>query len=114
MLDVDEVQRGGEPLVLALKQRLDADRSRGQVVLTGSSNFLAVRSLRESLAGRVAVLPVLPLAQAELLGTFAGFHDALRAGPAAIRALVGTTSWPRPHPAVADYTSGTLSERGVG
>ena len=36
---IDEVQRGGDPLILAVKQRLDGSRRPGQFVLTGSTNF---------------------------------------------------------------------------
>ena len=51
-LVIDEVQRGGEPLVRAIKQAVDLDPSPGQFVLTGSSNFLTVPTISESLAGR--------------------------------------------------------------
>ena len=43
---IDEVQRGGDRLVLAIKQVLDRSRSRGQLILTGSSNFLTTPAPR--------------------------------------------------------------------
>jgi predicted AAA+ superfamily ATPase len=52
-LIIDEVHRGGEPLVRAIKAQVDRDSSPGQFVLTGSSNFLTVPTISESLtAGR--------------------------------------------------------------
>lgn len=63
---IDEVQRGGDRLVLAIKQRLDADRSPGQLILTGSSNFLTTPALSESLAGRIDLLTLWPLSMGEL------------------------------------------------
>lgn len=65
---IDEVQRGGDGLVLAIKQRLDQDRSRGQYVLTGSTNFLTTPALSESLAGRIDLVTLWPLSMGELLG----------------------------------------------
>lgn len=63
---IDEVQRGGDPLVLALKVLLDSSREPGQVVLAGSTRFLTEPRLSESLAGRVRFLDLWPLAQAEI------------------------------------------------
>jgi len=65
-LFVDEVQRGGNPLVLALKVLLDGSQEPGQVVLAGSTRFLTEPRLSESLAGRVRFLDLWPLAQAEI------------------------------------------------
>src|SRR5690606_17556862 len=53
---IDEVQRGGDALVLAIKYLVDRDNSRGQFVLSGSTRFLTVPTLSESLAGRAAFL----------------------------------------------------------
>jgi predicted AAA+ superfamily ATPase len=63
---IDEVQRGGDSLVLAIKAAVDADNARGQFVLAGSTRFLAEPTLTESLAGRAAILEVLPFSQSEL------------------------------------------------
>lgn len=65
-LFIDEVQRGGNPLVLALKVLLDNSREPGQVVVAGSTRFLTEPRLSESLAGRVRFLDLWPLAQAEI------------------------------------------------
>jgi predicted AAA+ superfamily ATPase len=63
---IDEVQRGGEPLVRAIKARVDRDPRPGQFILTGSSNFLTVPTISESLAGRAGFLEVWPFTQGEL------------------------------------------------
>ncbi|MBI2683909.1 MAG: ATP-binding protein [Actinobacteria bacterium] len=65
---IDELQRAGDPLVLAVKQRLDASRAAGQYVLTGSTNFLTTPTVSESLAGRIDLITLWPLSMGELLG----------------------------------------------
>jgi len=65
-LILDEVQNA--PALLSyVKERIDADRgARGQWVLTGSQNLLLAAGVTESLAGRVALLRLLPLSLREL------------------------------------------------
>lgn len=65
-LIIDEVQRGGDPLVLAIKAAVDADASRGQFLLAGSTRFLAEPRLSESLAGRARFVDLWPLSQGEI------------------------------------------------
>ncbi len=79
-LVIDEVQRGGEPLVRAIKARVDRDPSPGQFVLTGSSNFLTVPTIAESLAGRAGFVEVWPFSQGELAIAMDRFVDAIFAG----------------------------------
>ncbi|MHB8340972.1 MAG: ATP-binding protein [Mycobacteriales bacterium] len=81
---IDEVQRGGEPLVRAIKAVVDRDPSPAQFVLTGSSNFLTVPTISESLAGRAGFVEVWPFAQGELAGGTDRFIDTMMAGPAAL------------------------------
>jgi uncharacterized protein len=81
-LAIDEVQRGGEPLVRAIKARVDRDSRPGQFVLTGSSNFLTVPTISESLAGRAGFVEVWPFTQGELAGIADRFVDAIFAGVA--------------------------------
>jgi uncharacterized protein len=89
-LFVDEVQRGGEPLVLALKVVLDGSQQPGQVVLAGSTRFLTEPRLSESLAGRVRFLDLWPLAQAEIEGSSAtNLVDALLSPTSELRAALG-------------------------
>jgi len=64
----DEVQYAPD-LLPYVKERIDADRARcGQYLLTGSQNLLLAEKITESLAGRVAVLRLLPLSRREMEG----------------------------------------------
>ena len=65
---IDEFQRGGDPLLLALKVALDRDRAAGQFVLAGSTRFLTTRRLSETLTGRIGILELLPLSAGEVRG----------------------------------------------
>ena len=73
---IDEVQRGGDDLVRAVKMAVDTDSTPGAFLLTGSADFLTVPVLSESLAGRAVFLELTPLSQAELEGG-AGFLEEL-------------------------------------
>jgi hypothetical protein len=83
---IDEFQRGGDPLLLAIKAMIDRDDRRGQVVLAGSTRFLAEPRLSESLAGPVRFLDLWPLSQGEIDGGDDGLLDAAFAGVEQIRA----------------------------
>jgi uncharacterized protein len=83
-LVIDEVQRGGEPLVRAIKAHVDRDPRPGQFVLTGSSNFLTVPTISESLAGRAGFVEVWPFTQGELADVADRFVDAIFEGTAAL------------------------------
>ncbi|MGH8200947.1 MAG: ATP-binding protein [Steroidobacteraceae bacterium] len=63
---IDEVQRAPEVL-LAIKQSVDEDPRPGRFLLTGSANLLTIRTVHESLAGRVEVIPLYPLGRSERL-----------------------------------------------
>jgi hypothetical protein len=63
---LDEVQNAPE-LLPYLKGRIDAARDdRGRWILTGSQQFALMRGVSESLAGRVAILELLPFSTLEL------------------------------------------------
>jgi len=76
---LDEVQRVPQ-IFVPLKARVDGRRRPGQVLLTGSANILFLPALADSLAGRMSILRMYPMAQSELSGTTPGFLDALFAG----------------------------------
>ena len=78
---LDEVQRAPE-LFLPIKVAVDRDRRPGRFVLTGSANVLALPRVSDSLAGRMEILTLWPLAQAEIEGTIPGFVDACFSGQA--------------------------------
>ena len=65
-LFIDEVQRGGDPLVIAVKHEVDRDTRKGRFVLAGSTRFLTEPRLSESLAGRVRFVDLWPLSQGEI------------------------------------------------
>jgi len=79
---IDEFQGGGDPLLIALKARLDSDRTPGQFVLAGSTQFLAMRTISETLTGRIGVLDLLPLSVGEIRSRNEEFIDHLFAGAA--------------------------------
>ncbi len=63
---LDEVQYAPE-LLPYIKERIDIDRSlKGRYIITGSQNLLVMKRVTESLAGRSAVLRLLPLSFHEL------------------------------------------------
>jgi len=71
---IDEIQRAPE-LFLPLKLRVDRDRTPGRFLLTGSANVLALPKVADSLAGRMEVIDLLPLSQAEIEGASDNFVD---------------------------------------
>ncbi|WP_206443399.1 ATP-binding protein [Candidatus Protofrankia californiensis] len=72
---IDEVQRGGDALVRAVKAEVDAAPRPGRYVLAGSTRFLTTPSLSESLAGRAGVVNVWPFSQGEFDGRADNFID---------------------------------------
>ena len=85
---IDEVQRGGDEVVLAIKAAVDRDDARGAFLLAGSTRFLSVPTLSESLAGRAEILDLWPLAQSEVRGRGTGALDVLLAAPEALESAV--------------------------
>ncbi len=83
---LDEVQRV-PALFTALKMEVDRNRVPGRFVLTGSADVLRVPTIQDSLAGRVEVIRLHPLAQDEIASRLSsdlaavdrssGFLDAL-------------------------------------
>lgn len=62
---LDEIQRVPE-LFSYIQTAVDASKRMGQFILTGSQNFLILEKIGQSLAGRVAVLHLLPLSLEEI------------------------------------------------
>jgi predicted AAA+ superfamily ATPase len=81
---LDEVQRV-PGLFAALKAVVDRRRTPGRFILTGSGNVLLIPKLADSLAGRLGVLRLHPLAQCELGRKTPHFLDALFAGSFTMR-----------------------------
>ena len=63
---LDEVQRAPE-LLSYLQGRVDAAQRMGEFIVTGSQQFGLMDGITQSLAGRVGMVQLLPLSQAELL-----------------------------------------------
>lgn len=76
---LDEVQRVPS-LFATLKLAVDRRRVPGRFILTGSANVLLVPKLADSLAGRMEIMRLYPLAQCELARRSPGFLDALFGG----------------------------------
>jgi uncharacterized protein len=62
---IDEIQRV-PALMLAIKETVDRDPRPGRFLLTGSANVMALPQIGDSLAGRIALIDLLPFAQCEL------------------------------------------------
>jgi len=64
---LDEVQRAPS-LLLAIKRAVDARRTRGRFVVTGSANLLLMKDVADSLAGRAGYLTLWPMSRLEQQG----------------------------------------------
>ncbi len=73
-LVIDEVQRAPN-LILAIKAAVDEDPRPGRFLLTGSARLMSLPGAADSLAGRIEIIDLLPLAQAEIRGEPASFLD---------------------------------------
>ncbi|MBN2446777.1 MAG: ATP-binding protein, partial [Phycisphaerae bacterium] len=73
---IDEVQLAPD-LLRAIKIDVDRRRTPGRFLLTGSANVLLLPKLSESLAGRMEILTLWPLAECETRGVQTCFVDRL-------------------------------------
>jgi predicted AAA+ superfamily ATPase len=103
---IDEVQRVPQ-LLLAIKLAVDERRGPGRFLLTGSADVMALPRVADSLAGRLEVLSLLPLAGCELVGTSSGWIDEL------FTALAANTTPPSPPANQAATQVGEALERRV-
>lgn len=76
---IDEVQRVPE-LILPIKQSIDENRLPGRFLLTGSANALALPRVADSLAGRLEIVSLLPLAECEINGNPSTFLAKILSG----------------------------------
>lgn len=67
-LIIDEAQYAPD-LFSYIQVHVDKTRRNGEIILTGSQNFLFMENISQSLAGRVAVFHLLPFSLSELQGT---------------------------------------------
>ena len=87
---LDEVQRAPS-IFTALKMAIDRDRIPGRFLLTGSSQVLLVPRVSDSLAGRLEIIRLHPLAQCELSGQHPTFLDRLFSGDLKAPELAGAS-----------------------
>ncbi|WP_420635086.1 AAA family ATPase [Candidatus Palauibacter sp.] len=66
-LTLDEIQRAPE-LLLAIKRAVDADRTPGRFLLTGSANLDLMKGVSETLAGRAVYVTLWPMTRGETAG----------------------------------------------
>ncbi len=71
---IDEVQRAPS-LLLVIKSLVDRDTRPGRFLLTGPANLMMLPKVADSLAGRMEVVRLLPLSQAEIRGGQGRFLD---------------------------------------
>jgi predicted AAA+ superfamily ATPase len=64
---IDEAQKFPE-ILSVIKRKVDRNRKPGQFILSGSANFLLLKSIAESLAGRAVYLTLYPFSRREILG----------------------------------------------
>lgn len=101
---LDEIQYTPD-LLHHVKEAIDAHREPGRWLLTGSQDFALMRGVSQTLAGRVAVLPLDPLSVSEVLGDAAptdtgALLDSHLAGCGTLRFDLGDWlfrgAWPEP------------------
>jgi len=73
-LIIDEIQYVPE-LLSFIKTKIDGQRKPGQWILTGSQNFALMHNVSQSLAGRAAVLSLLPFSLTERTGRASNMLD---------------------------------------
>ena len=79
IVTLDEVQR--VPMLLStIKRAVDEDRRPGRFLLTGSANLLLLPKVTESLAGRMEIIQLQPLTEAEKMRQSGLFLSALLGG----------------------------------
>ncbi len=87
---IDEVQHVPD-LLLSIKEAVDRDTTPGRFLLTGSANIFSSRRVKDALTGRIQIIRLWPLSQAEVHGLQPNFVDALfnQAPPDITNAPVG-------------------------
>lgn len=76
---IDEIQRVPD-LMLAIKQQVDQHPEPGSYLLTGSANVMTLPAIGDSLAGRLSITTLLPLAQSEIASSAGTFIDQVFSG----------------------------------
>lgn len=106
VVTLDEIQRV-PALLPVIKLAVDRDRRAGRFLLTGSANLLLLPAVSESLAGRMEVVRLHPLTEAEKERQPGRFLEQLLAGSLKPRARGGT---PEPRDLVRRLLQGGYPE----
>jgi predicted AAA+ superfamily ATPase len=101
-LILDEVQYAPE-LLAALKRRMDKSEAKGQYFLTGSQNFSMLRTIAESMAGRVAIFHLDNFTPQEIIGQgkIAGWIPSYLENPTSF--FEGRSLFPKDFPPLAEF-----------
>lgn len=67
-ITIDEAQKYPD-ILNVIKREVDRNRKPGRFLLSGSANFLLLKSIADSLAGRVVYLTLYPFTRREITGT---------------------------------------------
>jgi predicted AAA+ superfamily ATPase len=99
---LDEIQRTPE-LFTSIKASVDRNRKPGRFILTGSANVLLLPQLADSLAGRMEIIHLRPLAQCEIAGQKPVIIEQLFSGN--FGTALNKNSYPRLGKSLADIIS---------
>ncbi len=99
---LDEIQRAPE-LFTAIKASVDKNRQAGRFILTGSANVLLLPQLADSLAGRMEIIHLRPLAQTEIIGQHSNLINLLF--NAGFNSAINQNQYPRLGKSLADLMS---------
>ncbi|MEJ8836195.1 ATP-binding protein [Ramlibacter sp. AN1133] len=94
LLVIDEVQKA-PALFAAIKRSVDRERRPGRFLLTGSADVLTLPQAAESLAGRMEILALQPLARGEIAHRAPAFIEPLFANQPEALLAPGTTTVPQ-------------------
>ena len=76
LMVIEEIQRVPE-LLLAIKEQVDTDPRPGRYLISGSTRVLALRTLPDTLPGRIETVELWPFSQGEIDDTADRFVDAI-------------------------------------
>ncbi|MDR2373733.1 MAG: ATP-binding protein [Bifidobacteriaceae bacterium] len=111
MIAIDEVQRYPE-ILLAIKQRVDADPRPGSFLLTGSARVMGLRAVPDQLPGRAETIELWPLSQGEIRGTPQSFIDRAFSDPDSLELTSAMAKADYAAAAAAGGFPGALNRRG--
>jgi predicted AAA+ superfamily ATPase len=96
---IDEIQNVPE-LLSYIKARIDADKTPGQWVLTGSQQWALMKGIGETLAGRIAILHLYPFSITEIqkhvgrqAGNFEEFLKYIKSGKNPVYHKISVGEW---------------------